>query len=174
MHATLSEALGRTGAAQAPGVATRPGPASRRSRRPAPRRKGQDGFTLLELIVVIAIIGILATIALPRLKDAPRRAEEAVLKTNLRAMRDALNQFHADKGHYPPGLEALVEEEYLRTVPMDPITNSRDTWLVEYEEADPEAFPAETDGSEFGEPGVIDVYSGSERLSLDGTPYSEW
>ena len=174
MHAIPCEALDRTGAAKAPGAATRPGPACGRSRRPAPRRTGQDGFTLLELIVVIAIIGILATIALPRLKDAPRRAEEAVLKTNLRAMRDAINQFHADKGHYPPGLEGLVEEEYLRSVPMDPITNSRETWIVEYEERDPDAFPAETDTPEGGEPGVIDVYSGSGGVSLDGTPYSEW
>lgn len=137
-------------------------------------RSRSEGFTLIELIVVIAIIGILATIALPKLKDAPRRAEEAVLKTNLRAMRDAINQFHADKGYYPPSLEALVEENYLRTVPMDPITNSTDTWQVEIEEFDPDYEPAETDRPETGEPGIIDVYSGAEGVSVRGEPYSEW
>jgi general secretion pathway protein G len=138
------------------------------------RRKGQGGFTLLELIVVIAIIGILAAIVIPRLKDAPRRAEEAVLKTNLRALRSTINQFYADKGHYPTSLDALVEDQYLRRIPVDPITNSNDTWQVEYEEFEPGYEPAETDLPETGEPGIIDVYSGSDRTSLDGEPYAEW
>lgn len=137
-------------------------------------RKAQAGFTLIELIVVIAIIGILAGIALPRLTHAPKRAEEAVLKTNLRAIRDAINQFYADKGHYPPSLDALVEDEYLRTVPQDPITNSSETWIVEYEEFDPDYEAAETDLPESGEPGIIDIFSGAEGTSLDGIPYSEW
>ena len=80
------------------------------------------GFTLLELIVVVAIVGILATMAMPALKNVPRRAAEAVLKSDLRTFRDIIDQFHADKGHYPPTLEALVEEGYLRSMPMDPIT----------------------------------------------------
>lgn len=137
-------------------------------------RKPESGFTLIELIVVIAIIGILATIALPRLTHAPRRAQEAVLKTNLRAMRDAINQFYADEGHYPPALDALVEEEYLRSVPRDPITKSTETWVVEYEEFEADYAAAETDLPEGGEPGIIDVFSGAEGLSLEGTPYSEW
>lgn len=141
---------------------------------PRPAALRQSGFTIIELIVVIAIIGILAGIALPRLTHAPRRAEEAVLKTNLRAMRDAINQFYADKGHYPPSLDALVEEEYLRSVPRDPVSGSSDTWIVEYEEYDPDFEAAETDLPESGEPGIIDVFSGAEGASLDGIPYSEW
>lgn len=138
------------------------------------RGSGQKGFTIIELIVVIAIIGILAAIALPRLTRAPRRAQEAVLQTNLRAMRDAINQFYADKGHFPPSLEALVEEEYLREVPIDPVTKSKETWVVEYEEYGADYGAAETDLPEGGEPGIIDVYSGADWESLDGEMYSEW
>ena len=132
------------------------------------------GFTLLELIIVVSIVGILATIALPALKDVPRRAAEAVLKSNLRTFRDVIDQFHGDKGFYPPSLEALVDEGYLRSMPRDPITQSSETWQVVYEEIDPEELPAETDLPEDFQPGVIDVHSGSELLSLNGTPYSEW
>jgi general secretion pathway protein G len=144
--------------------------------RTRPRRAGQRGFTLLELIIVVAIIGILASIAMPALKDMPRRASEAVLKTNLRTIRDMLDQYYGDKGHYPPTLETLVELGYSRQVPFDPITKSNTTWVLIYDDpaADPEAVPAETDVPEGGEPGILDVRSGSERLALDGTPYAEW
>lgn len=134
----------------------------------------RSGFTLLELIVVISVIGILATIALPALKDVPRRAAEAVLKSDLRIFRDVIDQFHGDKGHYPPTLDALVEAGYLRAIPRDPITRSTDTWVVVYEEFDLEEQPAETDLPEDLQPGIIDVHCGSELLSLNGTPYSEW
>jgi general secretion pathway protein G len=137
-------------------------------------RAAQSGFTLLELIIVVAVIGILATIALPRLLHTPERAKEAVLKTNLRAMRDVLDQFYADKGHYPPSLETLVEEGYLRTVPVDPITRSKETWVPVFEEVDLDAAPAETDLPEGGGPGVMDVRSGAPGAGPDGTPYSEW
>ncbi len=139
-----------------------------------PARRRRAGFTLLELIVVIAVIGILATIALPALRNVPRRAAEAVLKTDLRAMRDVIDQYYADKGNYPPSLEALVEAGYLRAIPVDPITKDAGTWQVVYEELDPDALPAETDLPEGGAPGIVDVHSGSPALSLDGTPYSEW
>jgi general secretion pathway protein G len=124
--------------------------------------------------VVISIIGILATIVMPALKDVPRRAAEAALKTDLRTMRDAIDQHYGDKGQYPKGLEALVTAGYLRAIPVDPITKSAETWVEIYEEVDTEALPAETEMGEEGEPGVEDVRSGSNRLSLDGTPYSEW
>lgn len=138
------------------------------------RSRSSSGFTLMELIIVIAVIGILATIALPALKDVPRRAAESVLKSNLHIFRDVIDQFHGDKGHYPPTLDALVEAGYLRALPRDPITKSSDTWLVVYEELDYEEPPAETDYPEDQQPGVIDVHSGSQLLSLSGTPYSEW
>ncbi|MGB6002121.1 MAG: prepilin-type N-terminal cleavage/methylation domain-containing protein [Thermoanaerobaculia bacterium] len=133
-----------------------------------------SGFTLLELIVVVAIIGILATIAMPALKDVPRRAAEAVLKSDLRTFRDIIDQYKADKGTYPPSLEALVDDGYLRAIPMDPITKSTETWVAVVEEADPELEFAETDLPEGGQPGVIDVRSGSDATSLGGQLYSEW
>ena len=133
-----------------------------------------SGFTLLELIIVVAIGGILATMAMPALKNVPRKAAESVLKSDLRTFRDVIDQFHADKGHYPPTLEALVDEGYLRSIPMDPITKRTDTWVEIYEEFDPDLIPAETDLPEDGQPGIVDVRSGSTILSVSGTPYYEW
>lgn len=146
-------------------------------RHPATRRRRADrqgGFTLLELIVVVAIIGIIATIAVPNLIDRPRRAKEAVLKHNLMAIRDALDQHYGDKGYYPESLDALVEAGYFRVLPVDPITGNDTSWVPEYEEEDPEATPAETDKPEGGGPGIIDVHSGSEAEALDGTFYKDW
>jgi general secretion pathway protein G len=144
-----------------------------RSRR---SRRSQSGFTLLELIIVVTMIGILATIAMPALKDMPRRAQEAVLKTNLRTIRDMIDQYYGDKGHYPPTLETLVERGYTRAVPFDPFTKSNTTWVLVYDTdvEDPEAPPLEADQPEGGEPGIIDVFSGSALKSLEGTPYAEW
>jgi len=137
-------------------------------------RRRQGGFTLLELIIVVAIIGILATIAMPNLKDMPRRANESVLKTNLRTIRDLIDQYYGDQGHYPETLEVLVDKGYVRYVPYDPITKSNKTWVLIFEEPSEEEEPAETDLPEGGEPGIIDVHSGSDRFALNGTPYAEW
>jgi general secretion pathway protein G len=138
-------------------------PRSARSRR-------ERGFTLLELIVVIAIIGILATIAMPAMKDMPRRANEAVLKTNLRTLRDVLDQYHGDKGKYPQSLDALVEAGYLRKIPIDPVLKQFD-WELIREETSEESGDL---GTEEGDgPGIEDVKSKAPGTTLDGKPYSD-
>lgn len=130
------------------------------------RRGGHSGFTFLELLIVMSLIGLLVLVALPMYRDATLRAKEAVLKENLFEMRDAIDQFHTDQGRYPNALQELEDKRYLRRIPKDPITESADTWVVEYAPYDMLS-PGET-------PGVWDVHSGSEELAMDGTPYREW
>lgn len=123
----------------------------------------QGGFTFVEIMIVLAVIGILVTMAQPSFSTSVWRAREATLKEDLFIFRDVIDQYYADQGEYPPTLEALVEMRYLRKIPKDPITATHDTWLVVY------AF------SELGEEeGIFDVKSGSDMVSLDGTSYSEW
>jgi general secretion pathway protein G len=117
-------------------------------------------------MVVMSLVVILASIGLYVQANSQTRAREAVLKEDLYRMRDAIDQYYADKNAYPPDLQALVAEKYLRTVPVDPFTQSADTWQVTMSEIDP-ANPSAT-------PGVYDVKSGSDRASLEGTLYSDW
>ena len=124
------------------------------------------GFTLIELMVVMAIIVILAGIGTAMYTNSIKRAKEAVLKEDLFRMRDAIDQYYADKNKYPASLDALVSEKYLRAVPVDPFTNATDTWQTTQAEPDP--------GDLGGEVGVFDVKSGAEQAGLDGRSYTEW
>ncbi len=91
-------------------------------------RNGRRGFTLIELLIVLAIIGLLVAIALPQYRNAQRKAQEAVLRENLARVRELLDQYKSDKGNYPQSLRTLVDEGYLRKMPVDPITKRSDTW----------------------------------------------
>lgn len=128
------------------------------------------GFTLVELLVVMAILGILVAIAVPQLQQAPIRAKEAALREDLFTFRTCLDQFYADKGHYPETLQTLVTEKYIRKIPVDPFTKSADTWQVVMEEPD----SSETASPDV-QPGIVDVKSGSKEISrIDKTAYNTW
>jgi general secretion pathway protein G len=130
------------------------------------RRKGADGFTLIELMIVMAIIVILAGIATALYVNSIQRSKEAVLKSDLFRMRDAIDQYYADKNKYPPSLESLVSEKYLRAVPVDPITNSAETWQTTMSDPQP--------GNALAESGIFDVKSGAEDTAIDGSRYADW
>jgi len=122
------------------------------------------GFTLIELIVVMAIIGVLLTISLPRYFQSVDRSAEVTLKHNLNIMRDAIDKFHGDTARWPRTLQELVDRRYLRSLPVDPITGVPDTWIA----VPP---PADAVGESAG---VREVRSGATGNGLDGTPYSQW
>lgn len=136
------------------------------SSRPGEFRRGVGGFTLIELLVVVSIIVILASLGMAQYGNAVTRTREATLKEDLFRMRDAIDQYYADKGQYPPSLETLVADGYLRAVPKDPFTNSADTWQQVPSEPDPNNPTAQT--------GIYDIKSGSDATAIDGTPYAEW
>jgi general secretion pathway protein G len=126
----------------------------------------EDGFTLIELMVVMAIIVILAGIGTAMYTNSLTRSREAVLKEDLFRMRDAIDQYYADKNKYPASLDALVSEKYLRAVPVDPFTNSADTWQTIMADPDPSNLSADV--------GIFDVKSGAEQTAMDGTRYADW
>ena len=130
------------------------------------RRRLAEGFTLVELLVVMTIVIVLTAVALVQYTNSVTRAKEAVLKEDLFLMRKAIDEYYADKNKYPASLQALAEEKYIRAVPVDPFTNSADTWQEETAEPDPR-----NPGADLG---ISDVKSGSDQMSLDGRPYSEW
>ena len=126
----------------------------------------QRGFTLVELLVVISMISLLAAMAIVQYRNSVQSGKEAVLKTNLFRMRDAIDQYYADKGKYPSSIDTLVSDGYLRGIPEDPITRSKDSW---------QTVPAEPDPSNpSAEPGIYDVKSGAQGTALDGSNYSDW
>jgi general secretion pathway protein G len=124
------------------------------------------GFTLVELLIVISLISILAGVGIVQYKNSVLHTQESVLAEDLFRMRDAIDQYYADKGKYPSSLDALVSEGYMRKVPVDPITKSADTWQTVPSEPDPNN-PA-------GEAGIYDVKSGAQGTSLDGRAYSDF
>jgi general secretion pathway protein G len=124
-------------------------------------RRRPAGFTLIELMVVLAIIGLLLAIVAPHYAGRVTRAEETVLRENLLLMRDALDKHYADAGRYPERLEDLVAKRYLRAIPLDPLTQTSSTWVA-VPPADPE------------KGGVYDVHSGARGAGPDGKPYAEW
>jgi len=129
-------------------------------------RRRDEGFTLIELMVVMVLIVTLASIGLAVYGNSITRAKEATLKEDLFRMRDAIDQYYADKNKYPASLESLVEDKYMRAVPVDPFTNSAETWQTTMSEPEP--------GNPSAEPGVYDVKSGSEAIALDGSRYADW
>ena len=129
------------------------------------RASGAAGFTIIELLVVMTLVIILASIGMTQYRNSVTRAEEAALKENLFRMREAMDQFYADKNKWPSDLNELVSEGYIRALPED-ITKSKDTWQTI--QAQPDANNPAAAG------GIDNVKSGSDRTSLDGTPYAEW
>ena len=134
------------------------------------KRRSERGFTLLELLVVMTIIGILAAIAVPALRDSPKRAREATLRGDLFTFRSVIDQYKGDKGMYPVDLAVLIKDGYMRKIPLDPMTKASD-WVVTMEE---EPSESEDPNAEPPVPGIIDVHSNSKEKALDGTLYSEW
>jgi general secretion pathway protein G len=121
----------------------------------------QTGFTLIELLVVMVVIALLLTLVSPRYFESIQRSKETILKQNLHTLRDVIDKYYADNGHYPNQLSDLVTNKYIREIPKDPVTDSRNTWIV--------VPPA---NSSLGS--VYDVHSGAPGQGRDGSPYKKW
>lgn len=131
-----------------------------------PTLSGRRGFTIIELMIVMAIVAVLVSIAVPIYQKTIIRSKETVLKQNLFTIRICIDEFTYDKGKAPQSLQDLVTEGYLRQIPTDPMTGNNQTWRVINEDASTTVNQSE--------PGIYDVRSGAEKKSLEGTPYSEW
>ena len=144
---------------------SRRSPAQRRSC--SSRASRSHGFTLIELLVVLSLIMILSSLALTTYRNSILTAKEAALRSDLFQLRDAIDQYYADKGKYPEALDTLVSERYIRAVPKDPITSATDTW---------QTVPAEQDAGAVSSSsaGIYDVKSGSPDTALDGSAYQDW
>lgn len=129
-------------------------------------RSNASGFTLIELLIVIALITILATMGIVQYRNSIQSTREAILRTDLFRMRDAIDQYYADKTKYPASLEALVTDGYMRKIPEDPVSKSADSWQTEPAEPDP--------SNPSAEPGIYNVKSGAQGTALDGSAYSDW
>jgi general secretion pathway protein G len=136
------------------------------SMRPPVKNHHRFGFTLIELMIVMAIVAVLMSVAIPIYSRSIQRAKESVLKNNLFTLRTVIDEYTYDKQKAPQGLQDLVSDGYLRQVPVDPMTQSADTWKIIMEDA--------SNTVSQSEPGIFDVRSGSDKTSLEGSPYSDW
>jgi general secretion pathway protein G len=130
------------------------------------RTQRSTGFTLVELMVVMAIIMILAVVAVPAYQAAVRQAREAVLREDLHVMRSAIDSYTADKQKAPQSLDDLVQEGYLKAIPDDPMTHSKETWVTDQS--------SDLHSVDQTDPGIDNVHSGSQDQGTDGQPYSAW
>ena len=130
------------------------------------KRKQDAGFTLIELMIVMAIIGVLAVVAIPKFESAIRMAREAALKEDLHVMREAIDSYTIDKQKAPQSLDDLIQDGYLKVIPEDPMTRSKDTWATDSNDA--------LHSLDQTDPGVDDVHSGSQETGSDGQAYSAW
>lgn len=119
------------------------------------------GFTLIELLIVLSVIALLLTIVYPRYFNSIDKSKETVLRQDLHTLRDAIDKYYGDTGHYPESLDTLVSDKYIRAVPVDPFTEKADSWVI-------------VTSTDDATPGIQDVHSGATTIGSNGKPYNEW